>query len=127
MAAGGGVRSTAEVLRHVAGDNYYAAAKLLKASGTGIVGSSYEEVSVYESRAMSRAEVIRALEESFALMKQAMAQTPDSALGGKADYFSKRQVTVHGAWVAATTHLHEHLGQLVAYARSVGVVPPWSR
>jgi uncharacterized damage-inducible protein DinB len=23
-------------------------------------------------------------------------------------------------------HLHEHLGQLIAYARSVGVVPPWS-
>lgn len=22
---------------------------------------------------------------------------------------------------------HEHLGQLIAYARSVGVTPPWSR
>jgi hypothetical protein len=26
-----------------------------------------------------------------------------------------------------TGDLHEHLGQLVTYARSVGVVPPWSR
>ena len=25
------------------------------------------------------------------------------------------------------THAHEHLGQSIAYARSVGVVPPWSQ
>jgi uncharacterized damage-inducible protein DinB len=25
------------------------------------------------------------------------------------------------------THSHEHLGQSIAYARSIGVVPPWSR
>ncbi|HEY6147020.1 MAG TPA: hypothetical protein VIZ69_04950 [Thermoanaerobaculia bacterium] len=24
------------------------------------------------------------------------------------------------------THLHEHLGQSIAYARSNGVTPPWS-
>ena len=25
------------------------------------------------------------------------------------------------------THLHEHLGQLIAYARVNNVVPPWSK
>jgi uncharacterized damage-inducible protein DinB len=25
------------------------------------------------------------------------------------------------------THYHEHLGQSIAYARSIGVVPPWSK
>ena len=25
------------------------------------------------------------------------------------------------------THAHEHLGQSIAYARSVGVTPPWSQ
>jgi hypothetical protein len=24
-------------------------------------------------------------------------------------------------------HLHEHLGQLIAYARVNGIVPPWSK
>src|ERR1044072_76860 len=33
--------------------------------------------------------------------------------------------TRQGFWILATTHLHEHLGQAVAYARSNGVVPPW--
>ena len=35
--------------------------------------------------------------------------------------------TRQGFWILATTHLHEHLGQAIAYARSNGVVPPWSR
>ena len=30
-------------------------------------------------------------------------------------------------WILATTHLHEHLGQAIAYARANGVVPPWSK
>jgi hypothetical protein len=30
-------------------------------------------------------------------------------------------------WIASTTHLHEHLGQLIAYARSNKIAPPWSR
>jgi hypothetical protein len=30
-------------------------------------------------------------------------------------------------WIAATTHLHEHLGQLIAYARSNNVTPPWTK
>jgi hypothetical protein len=43
-------------------------------------------------------------------------------------YFGpKRPTTVRRAWVGATTHLHEHLGQLIAYARSNKIVPPWSK
>jgi len=36
-------------------------------------------------------------------------------------------MTVQGLWLLTLTHLHEHLGQSIAYARSNGVVPPWSR
>jgi hypothetical protein len=35
--------------------------------------------------------------------------------------------TTRGMWILAVTHLHEHLGQLIAYARSNNVVPPWSK
>jgi hypothetical protein len=34
--------------------------------------------------------------------------------------------TVGDVWIRAITHLHEHLGQSIAYARSHEVVPPWS-
>ncbi len=36
-------------------------------------------------------------------------------------------VTRGDVWVRLITHMHEHLGQTIAYARSNEVVPPWSR
>ena len=35
--------------------------------------------------------------------------------------------TTRGVWIVTATHLHEHLGQLIAYARSNNVTPPWSK
>ena len=37
------------------------------------------------------------------------------------------ETTVGDVWIRAVVHLHEHLGQGIAYARSNEVVPPWSR
>ena len=31
------------------------------------------------------------------------------------------------AMLLTVTHLHEHLGQMIAYARSNNIAPPWSR
>lgn len=127
---GDGVRSVAEVLIHVAADNYFAAANLgaQVAPETGITGKSYKEAETYESRKVSRAETIAALEQSFALQRKAMETTPADRLETTSNYFGpKRPTTVRRAWVGATTHLHEHLGQLIAYARSNRVVPPWSK
>jgi len=31
-----------------------------------------------------------------------------------------------GVWIQTVSHLHEHLVQLIAHARTNGVVPPWS-
>ena len=124
-----GVRSTSEVLRHVAADNYFAAANLggVTAPDTGIVGKEYKEVTVYEERKLTRTQVIAALEQSFVLLKKAMANTSNENLEATSNYFGTRKVSVRAAWLAATTHLHEHLGQLIAYARSNKIVPPWSR
>ena len=35
--------------------------------------------------------------------------------------------TVGDVWIRAIVHIHEHLGQSIAYARANEVVPPWSR
>ena len=35
--------------------------------------------------------------------------------------------TVQGMLVMTAAHLHEHLGQMIAYARSNNVKPPWAR
>jgi hypothetical protein len=75
---------------------------------------------------MTRVELIRALQESFAFLKTSMSNTPAERLESLTDY-SGQKVPTRTAWLYATTHLHEHLGQLIAYARSNKVVPPWSR
>lgn len=123
-----GVRSTREVFVHVAGENYYAAAKFggRPAPQSGITGTAHAEADAYERRPHTRAEAIAALEQSFALMRTALVGLPDSALDAPTQY-ARRTVPVRTAWVRTATHLHEHLGQLIAYARANRVVPPWSR
>jgi hypothetical protein len=37
------------------------------------------------------------------------------------------QTTERGVLLTTISHLHEHLGQSIAYARTNGVAPPWSR
>jgi hypothetical protein len=40
--------------------------------------------------------------------------------------FGNREWGIDELWVALVTHMHEHLGQTIAYARANGIVPPWS-
>ena len=125
---GEGVRSAGEVFIHLAGENYYAAAKFgdMTQAGTGIAGAAHAETEAYERRKMTRAQVIDAVEQSFALLKRSMIAMPDARLEMMTDY-SRQKVTLRTAWTRTTVHLHEHLGQLIAYARTNKIVPPWSK
>jgi hypothetical protein len=55
-----------------------------------------------------------------------MQAVDDAALARSMEVFGTK-MTGLDLWVLATTHLHEHLGQSIAYARANKVVPPWSR
>jgi hypothetical protein len=125
-----GIRSVSEALIHIAGENYFAAAKMGSAppADTGIVGKTIKEARAYEERKMSRTQVIAALEDSFTLLKKSMADTPDERLDATIAFFGPTRLdTIRVAWIGTVTHLHEHLGQLIAYARSNKVAPPWSK
>jgi uncharacterized damage-inducible protein DinB len=124
---GEGVRSTSETFRHVAADNYFMPAVLGTSApaGTGIT-KEYKTAAAFEKRPMARDEVIAELEKSFAFLKQSMTSFPDAKMDAPIDVFGQK-MTNRGLWVAATTHLHEHLGQLIAYARSNKITPPWSK
>jgi uncharacterized damage-inducible protein DinB len=54
-----------------------------------------------------------------ALVGSAMAQAPVKLF--------RRDMTKLGALMLILEDQHEHLGQSIAYARSNGVVPPWSK
>jgi len=125
---GEGVRSVGEVFQHVAADNYLLPALVGTAppAATGIKSDDYATVRAYETREADRATIIADLEASFAHLKEAMSETPSTTLGDTISLFG-REVTTQPMWVLTTTHLHEHLGQSIAYARTNGVTPPWSR
>lgn len=122
------VRSVGEVFQHVAADNYVLPgfAGTAPPAATGITTDDYGTVRAYETRDADRATIIADLEASFVHLKQSMSDTPPANMGDKVSLFG-REVTLQQMWLLTTVHLHEHLGQSIAYARSNGVTPPWSR
>lgn len=125
---GAGVRSTGEVLQHIAADNYLLPAMMGIAppAETGINGKDFKTAMAFEKRSMTRDQVIAELTKSFAFLKASMNGMPDAQLNAPLDVFGQKSSN-RGMWITTATHLHEHLGQLIAYARSNKVTPPWSK
>ena len=123
-----GVRSVGEVLMHVAADNYLLPSSMGHAADpkTGIKGDDYKAAQAFERRQLSRDSTIAELERSFAHVRKSLSGTTATRLGEQVPMFGQK-FTVQQAWIMTATHLHEHLGQLIAYARSNGVTPPWSQ
>ncbi len=113
---------------HVAADNYLLPSALGHAAdpATGITGADYKTAQAYERRQLGRDATIAELEKSFAHLRRSMSATPAARLGERVSMFGQT-FTVQQTWILTTTHLHEHLGQLIAYARSNGVTPPWGQ
>jgi uncharacterized damage-inducible protein DinB len=125
---GTGVRSIGEVVRHVAADNYLIPAGLGFAAdaSTGIKGDDYKTALTFEAKKSTKDQSIADLEKSFAHLKKSMQATPAAKMGDQVKLFGQ-PFTMQRAWILGTTHLHEHLGQLIAYARTNSVKPPWSQ
>jgi uncharacterized damage-inducible protein DinB len=123
---GDGVRSVGEVFVHVAADNYLLPAILgVEAPPETGITTEYATVQAYEAQTLSKAEIVANLTASFDHLEAAVARTRGD-LDQTATAFGT-EFTAGGLWTMAVTHLHEHLGQSIAYARSNEVVPPWSR
>jgi hypothetical protein len=75
--------------------------------------------------ALSRAEIMRQLPASFDHMIAIVRGMNDAKRNEASSYFG-RQMPVHANIATAMADMHEHLGQLIAYARANRVVPPWS-
>lgn len=125
---GTGVRSVNEVVLHVASDNYLIPAALgfTPDPATGIKGDDYKTALAFEQRKMSKDAAVAELEKSFVFLKQSLQGTDAEKMGDPVKLFGQ-PFSMQRAWILGTTHLHEHLGQLIAYARTNSVKPPWSR
>ena len=116
---GPGVRSTSEVFMHIAMANFY----LLSVTGPRMppdLNSPDLEKTVTE-----KAKVIGWLKRSLEAVKVAHAGIKPADLQRKVK-IADRDATVDGMYLRIIIHANEHMGQLVAYARINGIVPPWS-
>jgi uncharacterized damage-inducible protein DinB len=112
-----GVRSMSEVYMHIAIANFY----LLSATGLKEPDLPDE----LEKKVTSKAEVIDWLKRSLAAVKTARAQLKPGDLERKVKIGGK-VVPADGVYLRIIIHNNEHMGQLIAYARMNGIVPPWS-
>ena len=125
---GEGVRSVREVLLHVAADNYFlpAALGIEAPAATKITATEFAAVQAFEKQNLDRGATVAELRASFEHLREGLESISDDRMNENIKFFGQ-DFTVRGLLLAATTHLHEHLGQSIAYARMNGVKPPWSR
>lgn len=116
-----GVRSVSEVLLHAVGANYFMPTFFGAAVPEGM------DLEKLEASTTDKAKVIEAFDASIAHARSAVLRLSDADLDKTGKWFGGRQVTYRVMIVSAAEHCHEHLGQLIAYARMNGVTPPWSK
>ncbi|KAG1650567.1 Delta-1-pyrroline-5-carboxylate dehydrogenase, mitochondrial [Nymphon striatum] len=113
-----GVNSVGESLMHVAGGNYFLASKMGFPPPADVDMMKLGEIKGKEN-------IIAALKKSNEFVLAKIMEVETSALNEEVD-FGFAKMNKLGGLLAIMEHNGEHKGQLIAYARSNGVVPPWS-
>lgn len=116
---GQGVRSVAEVFNLIVNENNMLAGLLTGAgAGRGGLGGG---TPITDPAAMQEA-----LRTSYANASKALSGLSAADLNTAVKLFGQ-DTTKQGAVLILLMDQHEHLGQSIAYARTNGVVPPWSK
>ena len=113
------VRTIAEVFLHASAANF----NLYKLVGTPTPAEV--DTKTLEESTTDKAKVIATLKASYAHAKAAIRAMPDIELEKTLDW-NGGKITERGVLLYIVQHIAQHLGQQVAYARSIGVVPPWT-
>ncbi|MCB0657629.1 MAG: DinB family protein [Saprospiraceae bacterium] len=112
------IRSTGEALWHVAAANYF----FMMSMGAKIP----EDVDLVNMEKITgKANIVDAVEKSFAFLHDQVNMDKDADLN-EVIKLSFGDFTRRSLLMLILEHSGEHKGQLIAYARSNGVVPPWS-
>ena len=113
---GQGVRSVSDVFNLIVTENGLLAGVL---SGTPNTGAKPAPITDPEK-------LQEALKTSYVNLQKAITGLSDNDLQAPVKLFG-RDMTKQGALMLILDDQHEHLGQSIAYARTNGVVPPWSK
>jgi len=116
-----GVRSVSEVLTLMVSEAYGFAPTALG----GKAGLSREEMAPLP-KMTDKNQIIEQLNKSFAYAKTTLEGIDPATLTAKRRVMGQDRA-LPDITAAVGGDMHEHLGQLIAYARTNHVVPPWSK
>ena len=112
------VRTFGQIVGHIADANYLFC--------SGIKGEkSPKEMMAIEKSATTKADLQKALAESYAYCDAAVAGLTGAQMADKVDFFGMEQTKLSMLGFAAV-HSFEHYGNLVTYMRLKNIVPPSS-
>src|SRR5207247_8593860 len=111
-----GIRSVSEVYMHVVGANYL----LPSFAGVKMPEGISRDM---EKTVTEKAKVVETLKKSLENAKSVATNATDADLDKKVKIFG-REITQRALMMVMLNHMHEHLGQSIAYARMNGVTPP---
>ena len=114
-----GVRSVSELYMHIAIGNYF----LLGQAGVKPPFDRAKLGKEPEKSITGKAAVTKFLTDSFDAVRTSFP-TVDKQ---QAVTFFGKATTGDGILLRLLVHNHEHMGQAIAYARMMGVAPPWSK
>jgi hypothetical protein len=118
-----GVRSVSEVLMLAAFEGY----SFIPTSFGGKAADLGPREEAAKLRTLSdKAQVIDHLNKGFAHAKKELEALDPATLTGKRKIIGRDMSFADGV-LAIGGDLHEHLGQMIAYARMNQIVPPWSK
>ncbi len=106
-----------EVFMHVAGGNYFLAT-FVGQQPPADIPRNLEKISDKQA-------VLAELKRSFDHLRRVADNESDADLDKTTNMFGK-PASHRYVYLTILNHLHEHLGQAIAYARMNGIVPPWS-
>jgi uncharacterized damage-inducible protein DinB len=113
-----GVRSVSEVYVHIIGANYFFMTFI------GVKPPMAMDPNM-EKTLTDKSEIAAKFKPSFEFFRKAVMGLSDKDLDKTAEVFGNK-MSYRNVLITAVSHLHEHLGQSIAYARMNGVVPPWT-
>jgi uncharacterized damage-inducible protein DinB len=121
-----GVRSFRQVFLHIAYGNQLLLTIATNSPSGETLQKLMDEQSKNEAAPVTKDQVLETLTQSFTAVHRAIDRARAQTLTRTVDFFGT-PTTTNGVLIDLETHMAEHLGQAIAYARMNGIVPPWSQ
>lgn len=122
---GPGVRTFQQVFLHIAYGNHLILT-IAQGAEPDDIKKIIDDNGKIEQGPINKEKTLKALTETFGEIHAYLDEVRAPALTHDMEFFDQK-TTRRGILIWLDTHMGEHLGQAIAYARMNGITPPWSK